>query len=722
MSEPPHRYHASIDLDQPNSSHTMVIEMVGRDRRVLDVGCATGAVAQVLRDRGCAVTGIELDAQAAEQARPHLERLVVGSVDELDLEAELGRATFDAIILGDVLEHLADPVSVLQRLTGLLAPEGEVVASIPNVAHGAVRLALLTGRFEYTDVGLLDRTHLRFFTRRSLEHLFEDAGLAILEIRRTRLGIFDTEVPLRREDVPTDALATVEADPDSTTYQFVVRARPTRFAPARRPDHEDVQAQRIRQLEDALSRAERDVAELAGGARGLVRWPEGSKQVGVWGLFDTEAPADALRLAVHRHELLRRLGDVTIRPFAPFGAGAGPLRDLEPIEPLGRASAERVADLAAMLDAIVVVGDLATDPGELARRYGDAAPSDDHPGLLLVRSQSWPPDRPPLHFSAIAASIRATRLAETASIGAFADADGVSTIDASVARTLRRAGIAATVVPEVLHALGRALPTDRLEGRRLTALVPLGGPIPDRYVLVHGDASVRDGVPSVVAALDQLRRSSPEVVVLAVNLDGAEGEGAYSAAIVEGGPGILPLARPRTAEDAAALLSGASLVVSPAPWVHAICTAYGRPWVDSRHPMPADLLGREPSANATSLRRLDEHFDALAERIAAAKPRPLADAAPLHADRYEALTSALAAAVGRDDDMRQALREAAARAAVLQTRVTHLEAQQASLTDDIEGLRGEITAIRSSRTWRIVRAARRLAARTAPVTRVLRRP
>src|SRR5205807_1264204 len=106
----------------------------------------------------------------------------------------------------------------------LLVPEGYVVASVPNIAHGAVRLALMQGRFDYRDVGLLDETHLRFFTRRSLEELFKESGLAIAELRRTTAPIWETEIPLRREDFSDEVVEEVEADPESTTYQFVATA------------------------------------------------------------------------------------------------------------------------------------------------------------------------------------------------------------------------------------------------------------------------------------------------------------------------------------------------------------------------------------------------------------------------------------------------------------------------------------------------------------------
>src|SRR5207248_2616993 len=96
---------------------------------------------------------------------------LVGDAEELDLETELGGERFDAILFADVLEHLRDPAALLKRVRPLVAENGVVIASIPNVAHASVRLALLGGSFRYREWGLLDETHLRFFTRHGVEDL-----------------------------------------------------------------------------------------------------------------------------------------------------------------------------------------------------------------------------------------------------------------------------------------------------------------------------------------------------------------------------------------------------------------------------------------------------------------------------------------------------------------------------------------------------------------------
>ncbi|MDP1806434.1 MAG: class I SAM-dependent methyltransferase, partial [Acidimicrobiales bacterium] len=220
------RYDTDVDLSNRNNSHTLMVELVGGTKRVLDVGCATGYLARALTERGCTVSGLELDEESAEEARPDLERLVVGDLETMDLAEAFGDDRFDVIVLGDVLEHLRDPLPVLRRAKALLAERGSMVASIPNVAHGSVRLALLAGRFDYQDLGLLDSTHLRFFTRSSVEDLFREAGMVPIDVRRTTAGFFDTPVPVSESEFAPEVVDAVRADPESATYQFVLRAVP----------------------------------------------------------------------------------------------------------------------------------------------------------------------------------------------------------------------------------------------------------------------------------------------------------------------------------------------------------------------------------------------------------------------------------------------------------------------------------------------------------------
>src|SRR5919197_1370116 len=213
--------------DSPGSTHNLVLGLVEPSSRVLEFGCATGYMSQALRDRlGATVVGVELNAEAAQLAAVHCDRVLVGDAEELDLEAELGGERFDAILFADVLEHLRDPAALLRRVRQFVAEGGVVIASIPNVAHASVRLALLSGSFRYREEGLLDAGHLRFFTREGIQVLFESSGYVITQWLRRRLEVDETEIPVPAS-VPEEARAWATGDPEATTYQFVVCAAPS---------------------------------------------------------------------------------------------------------------------------------------------------------------------------------------------------------------------------------------------------------------------------------------------------------------------------------------------------------------------------------------------------------------------------------------------------------------------------------------------------------------
>ncbi|MEZ5380460.1 MAG: class I SAM-dependent methyltransferase [Microthrixaceae bacterium] len=218
------RYHVDDRPTEPNNSHTMLLDLVGSNRRVLELGCSDGYMTRWMVDAGCEVTGVEVDPEAAEQARQWATDVVVGDLDALDLEETLGDRRFEVVMCGDVLEHLRNPTRALVAARRLLEPGGVVVASVPNVAHGDVRLELLAGRFDYRDLGLLDETHVKLFTRASLQRLLADAGLVGVEWRTTHRPLGTTELEPPIGAVPPAVREALEADPDAETYQFVVMA------------------------------------------------------------------------------------------------------------------------------------------------------------------------------------------------------------------------------------------------------------------------------------------------------------------------------------------------------------------------------------------------------------------------------------------------------------------------------------------------------------------
>ncbi len=292
-----HQYECVIDLGSDNT-HAKVIEMVGEGRRVLELGPATGYMSAALRQRGCTVTGVELDASMAAQAARFCERVIVGDLDTLDLADELGEDRFDVIVAADVLEHLRDPLRALRTLSAFLRPEGYFVVSLPNVAHASVRLALLEGKFTYRRLGLLDSTHLRFFTRESMEAMFDEVGLAVVEMHRQELDVEASEVAFDTSAVPDELMDALRRDVDARTYQFIFKALPlgrpglSRFQELMRS-----MARERADLQNALAARESENAQLRE-ALTAITVREGEIRM---------ALIDAHDLALRRDEELRQL-------------------------------------------------------------------------------------------------------------------------------------------------------------------------------------------------------------------------------------------------------------------------------------------------------------------------------------------------------------------------------------------------------------------------------
>ena len=151
---------------------------------VLDVGCASGYLAAALGERGCTTFGIEPDPALAEQARSHCERVFEVDVERPAARADLPRE-LDAVLFGDVLEHLRDPWEVLAFARGLLRPGGVAFVSVPNGVHWRARVEVARGRFPQEDSGTFDRTHLRWFDLDGARSLATRAGFRIERERFT---------------------------------------------------------------------------------------------------------------------------------------------------------------------------------------------------------------------------------------------------------------------------------------------------------------------------------------------------------------------------------------------------------------------------------------------------------------------------------------------------------------------------------------------------------
>lgn len=152
-------------------------------RRLVDVGCMQGSLARVWREQHPAaeVIGIDIDADYAELAKQHCTRALAGDIETLDDAAFDSLFPSDCWIFGDCMEHLRDPWAVLRRIRARIDADGCVLICIPNAQHWSVQWRLLSGHFRYEDSGMLDRTHLRWFTRQTLLEMFAETGWAVAQ-------------------------------------------------------------------------------------------------------------------------------------------------------------------------------------------------------------------------------------------------------------------------------------------------------------------------------------------------------------------------------------------------------------------------------------------------------------------------------------------------------------------------------------------------------------
>lgn len=272
-----------VPLDDRNSATTRIVGLVPTGARVLDVGCSAGYLGEALMQRREArVWGIELDETDAAKARERgFEEVFAADLDRFAWE-DLGRLEFDAVVFADVLEHLKRPGEAIRGAARHLAPDGIVIASIPNIAHLSIRVELMEGGFAYEKLGLLDDTHLKYFTKRTIEDLFRAAGLSIQRLEATVYDLPEDRVAERLRAVGLESTPhfweRMNGD-EARAYQYVVVAGkgPVEAQPIELPEKAVMEHARLvsehARLVSELARSAAEVAHLRARIERIERQP-----------------------------------------------------------------------------------------------------------------------------------------------------------------------------------------------------------------------------------------------------------------------------------------------------------------------------------------------------------------------------------------------------------------------------------------------------------------
>lgn len=221
-----HVYLRTIKQDE-RTSLSVLASLVREGSTVLDLGCGSGALGQYLAEtRGCTSDGVTLSEAEAEHARPHYRRVEVSDLETCDLVTLFTGQRYDYIVCADVLEHLRRPEGILAQCRELLTNSGQLLISVPNAGYCGLVAELLQGEFRYREEGLLDRTHLRFFTRRSLGRFLGEQRWAVDQIDTVRREVPESEFKAAFDLLPPAVSRHLLGAPDAMAYQFIAVAQP----------------------------------------------------------------------------------------------------------------------------------------------------------------------------------------------------------------------------------------------------------------------------------------------------------------------------------------------------------------------------------------------------------------------------------------------------------------------------------------------------------------
>src|ERR1035437_7633587 len=216
-----HLYQRAVDADS-HDSLAVIAQLIAPGQTLLDLGMGTGGLGQYLHQRHAIVAdGVTLNQAEADIARAWYRQTVVADLDRDRLDSLFGNQRYDCIVCADALEHLKAPQDLLAQCQALLKPGGRLITSVPNAAYCGLLAELIQGDFRYRTEGLLDNSHLRFFTRASLQRFFDECGWVMQSIQTTQRNLLVSEFRVAFDSLPPAVARHLLALPDALTYQFI---------------------------------------------------------------------------------------------------------------------------------------------------------------------------------------------------------------------------------------------------------------------------------------------------------------------------------------------------------------------------------------------------------------------------------------------------------------------------------------------------------------------
>ena len=221
-----HVYERTIDLSE-RTSLSVIASQIPPNARILDLGCGSGAIGQYLAQSGpVTIDGLTISEDEAQLARAVYRRVEVANLDDCDLVALFGMGQYDVIVCADVLEHVRGSERVLAQCSMLLSPGGKALLSIPNASYSGLIAELMAGEFRYRKEGLLDETHVRFFTRQTLLRFLHAGGWAVDRFETIDRALPESEFQVAFDAMPPSVARYLLALPDAQSYQFIVSTHP----------------------------------------------------------------------------------------------------------------------------------------------------------------------------------------------------------------------------------------------------------------------------------------------------------------------------------------------------------------------------------------------------------------------------------------------------------------------------------------------------------------